>query len=100
MRKVISKLALAVLVAFIFFVSSSHKSKHAEVRAPNIILIIADDLGFSDLASYGNTRVHTPNIDSLGKLGVRFTQAYVTSPICSPSRMGIMTGRYQNRFGS
>jgi len=67
---------------------------------PNIILIITDDLGYSDLASYGNTRVRTPNIDSLGILGVRFTQAYVTSPICAPSRMGMVTGRYQQRFGA
>ncbi|MBO9202811.1 MULTISPECIES: sulfatase-like hydrolase/transferase [Niastella] len=71
--------------------------KHPE--RPNIILIIADDLGYSDLASYGNTAIQTPHIDGLAKNGVRFTRAYVTSPICSPSRMGIMTGRYQNRFG-
>ncbi len=68
-------------------------------RRPNIILIVADDLGYSDLQSYGNVLIHTPNIDGLGSAGVRFTQAYVTSPICSPSRMGLMTGRYQNRFG-
>jgi arylsulfatase A-like enzyme len=67
---------------------------------PNIILIVADDLGYSDLHSYGNQFIHTPYIDGLGTGGIRFTQAYVTSPICSPSRMGIMTGRYQNRFGS
>lgn len=67
---------------------------------PNIILIIVDDLGHSDLASYGNKAVHTPNIDSLGIMGTRFTQAYVTSPICAPSRMGIITGRYQQRFGA
>jgi len=69
-------------------------------QRPNIILIVADDLGYSDLQSYGNAAIHTPNIDSLGSGGIRFTQAYVTSPICSPSRMGLMTGRYQNRFGS
>jgi arylsulfatase A-like enzyme len=68
-------------------------------QRPNIILIVADDLGYSDLQSYGNVAIHTPNIDSLGSGGVRFTRAYVTSPICSPSRMGLMTGRYQNRFG-
>ncbi len=67
---------------------------------PNIILIIVDDLGHSDLASYGNYHVRTPHIDSLGITGVRFTQAYVTSPICAPSRMGIATGRYQQRFGA
>lgn len=67
---------------------------------PNIILIIVDDLGYSDLASYGNKDIHTPNIDGLGTEGVRFTQAYVTAPICAPSRMAMMTGRYQQRFGS
>jgi arylsulfatase A-like enzyme len=67
---------------------------------PNIILIIVDDLGHSDLASYGNKSVRTPNIDSLRIKGTRFTQAYVTSPICAPSRMGIITGRYQQRFGA
>jgi arylsulfatase A-like enzyme len=70
------------------------------VVQPNIIFIVADDLGYSDLQSYGNAAIHTPNIDSLGIGGIRFTRAYVTSPICSPSRMGMMTGRYQNRFGS
>jgi arylsulfatase A-like enzyme len=70
-----------------------------QIRRPNIVLIIADDLGYSDLRSYGNVAIHTPSIDSLGSGGTRFTQAYVTSPICSPSRMGLMTGRYQNRFG-
>lgn len=68
-------------------------------KQPNIILIIVDDLGYSDLASYGNKNINTPNIDALGTEGVRFTQAYVTAPICAPSRMSIMTGRYQQRFG-
>jgi arylsulfatase A-like enzyme len=67
---------------------------------PNIIVIVADDLGYSDLKSYGNLLINTPNIDSLGIGGTRFSHAYVTSPICSPSRMGIITGRYQNRFGA
>jgi arylsulfatase A-like enzyme len=66
---------------------------------PNIIIIYADDLGWNQLSSYGNTKVQTPNIDAIGKEGVRFTQAYATAPICSPSRMGLLTGRYQQRFG-
>ncbi|GAA4460229.1 sulfatase-like hydrolase/transferase [Nibrella saemangeumensis] len=60
---------------------------------------MADDLGYSDLASYGSSHVKTPNIDALSQRGVRFTQAYVTAPICSPSRAGLITGRYQQRFG-
>lgn len=93
MRK---QLLLTVLFFVLRIITSSAQSK----TLPNIILIIVDDLGYSDLASYGNWRVHTPNMDSLGIRGARFTQAYVTSPICAPSRMGIMTGRYQQRFGA
>lgn len=66
---------------------------------PNIIIIVADDLGKTDISLYGNTIVHTPNIDSLAIEGVKFEEGYVTSPICSPSRAGLLTGRYQQRFG-
>ncbi|HQV78446.1 MAG TPA: sulfatase-like hydrolase/transferase [Chitinophagales bacterium] len=66
---------------------------------PNIILIVADDLGINDVSSYGNSIVETPNIDALAKEGVRCTQAYVTSAVCAPSRCGILTGRYQQRSG-
>jgi arylsulfatase A-like enzyme len=94
---------LTAFVLATLFINSDRIPKlndEKQDRRPNIILIVADDLGYSDLESYGNVAIHTPNIDSLGSGGVRFTQAYVTSPICSPSRMGLMTGRYQNRFGS
>jgi arylsulfatase A-like enzyme len=94
---------LAAFVLAVIFISSGEIPKQNGKkldRAPNIILIIADDLGYSDLQCYGNIAIHTPNIDSLGSGGARFLQAYVTSPICSPSRMGMITGRYQNRFGS
>ena len=66
---------------------------------PNIILIIVDDLGKTDISLYGPGKVYTPNIDRMGAEGVIFHQAYVTSPICSPSRASIMTGRYPQRFG-
>jgi arylsulfatase A-like enzyme len=92
--------SVLLFLAIMIFAGFSSLKKVRPVRQPNIILIIADDLGYSDLASYGNKFIHTPNIDGLGTGGIRFTQAYVTSPICSPSRMAIMTGRYQNRFGS
>ncbi|MBK8610781.1 MAG: sulfatase-like hydrolase/transferase [Chitinophagaceae bacterium] len=86
------------LLPFLFFCLSSH-SASSQSGSPNIILILVDDLGYSDLASYGNKHIKTPNIDALGTKGTRFTQALVTSPICAPSRMGIITGRYQQRFG-
>lgn len=88
-----------LLTGLLFFFSVAFSSAQPKTP-PNIILIVVDDLGHSDLASYGNKAVRTPNIDSLGIKGARFTQAYVTSPICAPSRMGIITGRYQQRFGA
>ncbi|WP_337186324.1 sulfatase-like hydrolase/transferase [Phenylobacterium sp.] len=67
-------------------------------KGPNIIVIVADDLGYGDLSSYG-APYSTPNIDRLASDGVRFTQGYATAALCSPSRAALMTGRYQQRFG-
>ncbi len=66
---------------------------------PDIVLIYADDLGYGDLGCYGATDAVTPNIDRLAAGGVRFTQGYASAPLCAPSRAGLMTGRYQQRFG-
>src|SRR4051812_42102006 len=65
---------------------------------PNIIVILADDLGQTDISLYGNKLISTPNIDAIGKEGVTFTEGYISSPVCSPSRAGLITGRYQQRF--
>ncbi len=66
---------------------------------PNVIVILADDLGFADVGFNGCRDYDTPNIDALAASGVTFRNAYVTHPYCSPSRAGILTGRYQQRFG-
>lgn len=68
-------------------------------RRPNVIVLLADDMGYGDLSSYGNELVETRNIDSIGRDGVRFTAGYSSAPLCSPSRAGLITGRYQQRFG-
>src|SRR5262245_8039559 len=68
-------------------------------RKPNVIVSLAADLGDSDIGCQGGKEVPTPNIDSLAKNGVRCTQGYVSCPYCSPTRAGLMTGRYQTRFG-
>jgi arylsulfatase B len=68
-------------------------------RKPNIVLMLADDLGYGELGCQGNREIPTPHIDSLAQTGVRFTNGYVTAPYCSPSRAAILTGRYQTRFG-
>ena len=62
-------------------------------ESPNILLIVVDDLGYSDLHCYGNELVETPNIDRLASEGIRFTQAYASSTVCSPTRASLMTGR-------
>jgi arylsulfatase A-like enzyme len=70
-----------------------------EAKSPNIIVILADDLGYADLGCQGSAEVKSPKIDSIARNGVRFTSGYVTAPQCCPSRAGLITGRYQNRFG-
>ena len=70
-------------------------------QKPNILLIVTDDHGYADMGCIGLAKdVKTPNMDNLAKTGTRFTNAYATSPICSPSRMGIQTGTYNERFGT
>lgn len=71
----------------------------SKYKRPNIIVILADDLGQTDISLYGNKTINTPNIDRIGKEGVTFTDGYISSPVCSPSRAGLLTGRYQQRFG-
>lgn len=66
---------------------------------PNVVVIVADDLGYGDIGVYGCKDIPTPHIDSLAKHGVRFTDGYVSCPVCSPTRAGLLTGRYQQRFG-
>jgi arylsulfatase A-like enzyme len=72
---------------------------YAQRTRPNILVIVADDLGYADVGAYGCTDVPTPNIDSLARDGIRFTDGYVTGPYCSPTRAALLTGRYQQRYG-
>jgi len=66
---------------------------------PNIVIFVADDMGFADSGVTGCKDIPTPNIDALAKNGVRFTQGYTSGCVCSPTRAGLVTGRYQQRFG-
>ncbi|MFQ5718786.1 MAG: sulfatase-like hydrolase/transferase [Acidobacteriota bacterium] len=67
--------------------------------SPNVVLFYSDDAGYVDFGIQGSPDIPTPNIDSIGLGGVRFTSGYVSAPVCSPSRAGLLTGRYQARFG-
>ncbi len=71
----------------------------ADSRPPNVVFILADDLGWRDLACFGSTFHETPNLDRLAARGVKFTQAYAANPLCSPTRSSILTGQYPARIG-
>ncbi len=66
---------------------------------PNVLIIVADDLGYSDVGFHGGKDIPTPHLDSLAAGGARLTNGYVSGPYCSPTRAGLLTGRYQQRFG-
>src|SRR5262245_50693015 len=70
----------------------------AQAAKPNIIFIMADDLGYADVSCYGQQDYTTPNIDRLALEGLRFTQGYANSPVCSATRTALATGRYQYRL--
>ena len=78
---------------------ASGSAAEQKKRQPNIVLLIADDLGYGELGCQGNKQIPTPHIDSIAASGVRFTAGYVTAAYCSSSRAGLLTGRYQTRFG-
>ncbi len=85
------------IIALFAFANSSATAQN-EPR-PNVLVIVADDLGYADIGVQGGRDVPTPNIDALAASGVRCTSGYVSAPYCSPSRAGFLTGRYQTHFG-
>jgi len=91
------KLILPLATTCLFFNACQEK---AEKPQPNFIFYITDDISFNDLGCYGNTAAHTPHLDSLAMEGLLFTEAYLTTSSCSPSRSGIITGRYPHNTGA
>jgi arylsulfatase len=87
---------LSVLLPLIFIVLSGYYSPACaqEVRKPNIIYILADDLGYGDLGVYGQQKIETPNIDRLANQGIRFTRHYSGAPVCAPARCILLTGKH------
>jgi arylsulfatase A-like enzyme len=90
-------LAIICIMFLLFAFAGSKKEK--QKSKPNIILILADDAGYADFGFMGSTDIQTPNLDKLAADGVLFTQHYVSASVCSPSRAGLLTGKYQQRFG-
>lgn len=93
---------LVFIIAMLLIACNSKEEKNVNLsQSPNIVLIVVDDLGYADMSiTKLADDVHTPNMDAIATNGVRFTNAYATSSICSPSRAGLITGSYQQRWGT
>ena len=91
--------ALAAASILLIIVCVVHQTGNGQTQRPNILLIVSDDLGYADIGIHGSRDIPTPNIDRVAQEGIRFTNAYVSGPYCSPTRAGLMTGRYPQRFG-
>jgi arylsulfatase A-like enzyme len=87
--------SFSILLAWIF----TPQTVLANTDQPNFVIIFIDDMGYGDPSSYGGTMIETPGMDRLAAEGVRATAGYVTSPVCGPSRHGLLSGAYQQRFG-
>jgi arylsulfatase A-like enzyme len=90
---------LATIAILLTVAGIVREPANGQTQRPNIVLIVSDDLGYADIGIYGSRDIPTPNIDRIGREGIHFTNAYVSGPYCSPTRAGLMTGRYPQRFG-
>lgn len=90
---------LILLAGFSLLTCEAQKNNVEKIEKPNIIVFFTDDQGYGDLGSYGNTNFKTPNIDNLATEGMKFTQFYVSAPVCTPSRAGLLSGKYPKRVG-
>jgi len=101
--KIRTLLSLILISAILTAVTSQPKVAEAQATGPqvqpNIVLLFADDAGYADFGFQGSRQMRTPNLDQLAESGVRLTQLYVTASVCGPSRAGMITGMYQQRFG-
>lgn len=96
MMKLLCRFSLVLLGSFS---SLGESIAQVDSRPPNILLIVGDDMGYADVGFHGCTDIPTPHLDSLARSGVICSQGYVSGPYCSPTRAGLLTGRYQQRFG-
>ncbi len=90
---------LALIIALLLTPLAALQGADATPQKPNILFIVGDDMGYADVGFHKCQDIPTPNLDALAAAGVRFTSGYVSGPYCSPTRAGLMTGRYQQRFG-
>ena len=98
LKKYLAKVTNWLLILPLFLITSC--STENPPKKPNIIIFLADDAGYADFGFMGSEDLQTPNIDNIAMQGVKFTDFHVTGSVCAPSRAGLMTGRYQHRFGA
>ncbi|MEW4563080.1 sulfatase-like hydrolase/transferase [Bremerella sp. JC770] len=89
----------AILISAAILTSGEASAASKDPAKPNVVILFSDDAGYNEFSLHGAKRFPTPHIDSIADNGVRFTNGYVSGTVCSPSRAGLLTGRYQNRFG-
>ncbi|WP_019028889.1 sulfatase [Colwellia piezophila] len=101
MQSPLLKIALSLLIITSTNTKATALSEanNKSEQKPNLIIILTDDQGYKDVGFNGSTDIKTPNIDRIASEGTRFTNGYVSYPVCGPSRAGLLTGRYQDRFG-
>lgn len=95
----LNQLFIVFCILYFVFAVPVFASEYVPDKLPNIVFILADDLGWADLPCYGNTFNEAPNIDKLAEAGMRFTNAYAACPVCSPTRASIQSGQYPARVG-
>ena len=88
------KLVIICFLSLPLLTGPAMGQRRSSLRQPNIILILADDLGYGDLGCYGQTKIRTPNLDRMASEGMRFTQFYAGNAVCAPSRCSLLTGRH------
>ena len=93
MKRLMARAISAVAVAIAFLCIACAVAS-GQGRPPNIVVIVSDDMGYADIGIHGSKDIPTPNIDALAAGGIRFTNAYVSGPYCSPTRARLLTGRY------
>ena len=101
-KKFITAIAIALLVSFVTAcatVIGLAQRRDGAGRPPNFVIIFADDLGYSDIGSFGAAGYKTPNLDRMAREGARLTDFYVAQAVCSASRAALLTGSYPNRVG-
>ena len=99
MKARIARLLLGSVLIVAASPSGQVQAQAGNAQRPNVVLIITDDVGYGDLGSYGAPDVKTPHIDGLARDGVRLTDFYANGATCTPTRTGLISGRYQQRFG-